>query len=161
MARTQSTETTELTSAQLFLRSKIEAANGRRESLKARGMQNVLPTNYYAPTPVQVENLVIALVADADWRNETEQEESSANVVFVFRKRNLGAGEQPTILRYGYNPVVNAVVLTVTGSAMPAGFSLDGIAPHEVIAAEKANAKRKATAKADKARSEAFTALGF
>jgi hypothetical protein len=146
---------------QSLLSSKIEAANARREALKGRGTANVLPTTYYAPTLEQVENLLVALFADADWRNEIEQEETSGNTVFVYRKRNLGAGEQPTIIRYGYSAQVEDVVLTLTGTALPTAFSLEDVKPHEVVAAEKANDKRKAAIKADKKRTEAFARLGF
>jgi hypothetical protein len=146
---------------QSLLSSKIEAANARREALKGRGTANVLPTTYYAPTLEQVENLLVALFADADWRNEIEQEETSGNTVFVYRKRNLGAGEQPTIIRYGYSAQVEDIVLTLTGTALPTGFSLEDVKPHEVVAAEKANDKRKAAIKADKKRTEAFARLGF
>lgn len=146
---------------QSLLAAKIAATNARREALKGKGSANVLPTIYYAPAPNQVEDMLVALVADADWRNETEVEEQSGNVIFVFRKRNLSAGEQPTIIRYGYSAQVEDIVLTVTGNALPAGFSLDGVKLHEVVAAEKANAKRKAAVKAEKARAEAFARLGF
>jgi hypothetical protein len=148
-------------STQNLLSSKIAAANARREALKGRGMANVLPTSYYAPTKAQVEELLVALVADADWRNEIEQEEASGNTVFVFRKRNLTVGEQPTIIRYGYSAQVEDIVLTMTGTALPAGFSLEGVKPHEIVTAEKANDKRKAAVKADKKRADAFTRLGF
>lgn len=143
------------------LAAKIEAANERREALKGRGVANVLPTSYYAPTTAQVEELLVALIADADWRNEIEQEETSGNVVFIFRKRNLAVGEQPTIIRYGYSAQVEDIVLTVTGAALPAGFSLSEVKPHEIVAAEKAADKRKASVKAEKSRLEAFARLGF
>ncbi len=146
---------------QSMLASKVAAANARREALKGKGSANVLPTTYYSPSPEQAENLLVALIADADWRNEIEQEETSGNVVFVFRKRNLSAGEQPTIVRYGYSAQVEDIVLTVTGNALPAGFSLDDVKPHEVVSAEKASDKRKAAIKADKKRAEAFARLGF
>jgi hypothetical protein len=148
-------------STQNLLSSKIAAANARREALKGRGMANVLPTSYYAPTKPQVEELLVALVADADWRNEIEQEEASGNTVFVFRKRNLTVGEQPTIIRYGYSAQVEDIVLTMTGTALPQGFSLEGVKPHEIVTAEKANDKRKAVVKADKKRTDAFARLGF
>lgn len=152
---------TEETTTQSLLSAKVEAANARREMLKGRGTENVLPTTYYAPTKPQVEELLVALVADADWRNEIEQEEASGNTVFVFRKRNLTVGEQPTIIRYGYSAQVEDIVLTITGTALPAGFSLDGVKPHEIVTAEKANDKRKASVKADKKRADAFARLGF
>ncbi|HXV42461.1 MAG TPA: hypothetical protein VEC96_05330 [Anaerolineae bacterium] len=148
-------------STQNLLSSKIAAANARRDALKGRGMANVLPTTYYAPAKPQVEELLVALVADADWRNEIEQEEASGNTVFVFRKRNLTVGEQPTIIRYGYSAQVEDIVLTMTGTALPAGFSLEGVKPHEIVTAEKANDKRKAAVKADKKRADAFARLGF
>jgi hypothetical protein len=148
-------------STQNLLSSKIAAANARREALKGRGMANVLPTTYYAPTKPQVEELLVALVADADWRNEIEQEETSGNTVFVFRKRNLTVGEQPTIIRYGYSAQVEDIVLTMTGTALPQGFSLESVKLHEIVSAEKANDKRKASVKADKKRADAFARLGF
>ncbi|MBE7473149.1 MAG: hypothetical protein DPW09_39050 [Anaerolineae bacterium] len=155
MARTESNSTESLLSA------KVAAAHARREALKGMGTANVLPTTYYAPTRPQTEDLLVALVADADWRNEIEQEEASGNTVFVFRKRNLTVGEQPTIIRYGYSAQVEDIVLTVTGAALPNGFSLDGVKPHEIVTAEKANDKRKAAVKADKKRADAFAKLGF
>ncbi|MCK6625543.1 MAG: hypothetical protein L6R45_10255 [Anaerolineae bacterium] len=155
MARTQTQSTESLLSA------KVAAAHARRETLKGLGAANVLPTTYYAPTRAQTEDLLVALVADADWRNEIEQEEASGNTVFVFRKRNLTVGEQPTIIRYGYNAQVEDIVLTVTGAAMPAGFDISEVKPHEVVAAEKANDKRKAAVKSEKKRLEAFARLGF
>ena len=81
--------------------------------------------------------------------------------MFVFRKRNLTVGEQPTIIRYGYSAQVEDIVLTVTGTAMPAGYSLEGVKLHEVVAAEKANDKRKATIKVENKRAAAFARLGF
>ncbi|MBE7553705.1 MAG: hypothetical protein HS126_21765 [Anaerolineales bacterium] len=63
---------------QSLLSAKIEAANARREALKGRGTANVLPTTYYAPTKPQVEDMLVALVADADWNNEIAQEEAPA-----------------------------------------------------------------------------------
>ncbi|MCL4303128.1 MAG: hypothetical protein KJ077_46010 [Anaerolineae bacterium] len=154
MKRTESTQT-ELLSA------KVAAANARREALKGRGTANVLPTTYYAPTKAQVEDMLVAMVADADWNNEIAQEEASGNTVFVFRKRNLTVGEQPTIIRYGYSAQVEDIVLTITGSALPAGYSLEGVKLHEVVAAEKANDKRKAAVKAENKRAAAFARLGF
>ncbi len=144
-----------------LLSAKVAAANARREALKGRGTANVLPTTYYAPTKAQVEDMLVALVADADWNNEIAQEEASGNTVFVFRKRNLTVGEQPTIIRYGYSAQVEDIVLTVTGSALPAGYSLEGVKLHEVVAAEKANDKRKAAVKAENKRAAAFARLGF
>ncbi|MBE7553162.1 MAG: hypothetical protein HS126_18995 [Anaerolineales bacterium] len=146
---------------QSLLSAKVAEANARREALKGKGAANVLPTTYYAPTIAQVEDLLVALTADADWRNEIEQEQTSGNVVFVFRKRNLTVGEQPTILRYGYSAQVEDIVLTITGSALPAGYSLEGVKLHEVVAAEKANDKRKAAVKAENKRAAAFARLGF
>jgi hypothetical protein len=154
MKRTESTQT-ELLSA------KVAAANARREALKGRGTANVLPTTYYAPTKAQVEDMLVALVADADWTNEIAQEEASGNTVFVFRKRNLTVGEQPTIIRYGYSAQVEDIVLTITGTALPAGYNLEGVKLHEVVAAEKANDKRKAAVKAENKRAAAFARLGF
>ncbi|GIK43789.1 MAG: hypothetical protein BroJett011_76220 [Chloroflexota bacterium] len=148
-------------STQSLLSAKVAAANARRESLKGRGAANVLPTTYYAPTVPQTEDLLVALVADADWTNEIAQEEASGNTVFVFRKRNLTVGEQPTIVRYGYSAQVEDIVLTITGSALPANYSLDGVKLHEVVAAEKANDKRKAAVKAENKRAAAFARLGF
>ncbi|MBE7557315.1 MAG: hypothetical protein HS126_40275 [Anaerolineales bacterium] len=144
-----------------LLSAKVAAANARREALKGRGTANVLPTTYYAPTKAQVEDMLVALVADADWNNEIAQEEASGNTVFVFRKRNLTVGEQPTIIRYGYSAQVEDIVLTVTGIALPAGYSLEGVKLHEVVAAEKANDKRKAAVKAENKRAAAFARLGF
>ncbi|NJN99622.1 MAG: hypothetical protein HC875_38740 [Anaerolineales bacterium] len=155
MSRTSQPQTETLLSA------KVAAANARREALKGRGTANVLPTTYYAPTKAQVEDMLVALVADADWNNEIAQEEASGNTVFVFRKRNLTVGEQPTIIRYGYSAQVEDIVLTVTGTALPTGYSLDGVKLHEVVAAEKANDKRKATVKAENKRTAAFARLGF
>lgn len=155
-----SRKTDEVTT-QSLLSAKIEAANARREALKGRGTANILPTVYYSPTKPQTEDLLVALVADADWRNEIEQEEASGNTVFVFRKRNLVVGEQPTIIRYGYSAQVEDIVLTVTGTVLPAGFDISEVKPHEVVAAEKANDKRKAAIKSEKKRLEAFARLGF
>jgi hypothetical protein len=148
-------------STQSLLSAKVAAANARREALKGRGTANVLPTTYYAPTKAQVEDMLVALVADADWNNEIAQEEASGNTVFVFRKRNLTVGEQPTIIRYGYSAQVEDIVLTITGTAVPAGYSLEGVKLHEVVAAEKANDKRKAAVKAENKRAAAFARLGF
>lgn len=152
---------TEEPTTQSLLSAKVEAANARREALKGRGTANVLPTTYYAPTKPQVEDMLVALVVDADWNNEIAQEEASGNTVFVFRKRNLTVGEQPTIIRYGYSAQVEDIVLTITGSALPAGYSLEGVKLHEVVAAEKANDKRKAAVKAENKRAAAFARLGF
>ena len=44
--------------------------------------------------------------------------------MFVFHKRNLTVGEQPTIIRYDYSAQVEDIVLTITGTALPAGYSL-------------------------------------
>lgn len=143
------------------LKSKVEAAEARRASLKEKGSANVLPTTYHQPTPVQAEELLIALMADADWRNEIEQEETSGNTVFVFRKRNLTAGEQPTIVRFAYNAEVEDLVLTRTGTASPAGFAIGDLQAHDIAALIKAAAKRKADQKAEKKRAEAFAKLGF
>jgi hypothetical protein len=148
-------------STQSLLSAKVAAANARREALKGRGAANVLPTTYYAPTVAQVEDMLVALVADADWTNEIAQEEASGNTVFVFRKRNLTVGEQPTIIRYGYSAQVEDIVLTITGTSLPAGYSLEGVKLHEVVAAEKANDKRKAAVKAENKRAAAFARLGF
>lgn len=155
MARTQSNSTESLLSA------KVAAAHARREQLKGMGTANVLPTSYYAPTKAQVEDMLVALVADADWNNEIAQKEASGNTVFVFRKRNLTVGEQPTIIRYGYSAQVEDIVLTLTGTALPNGFSLEGVKPHEIVTAEKANDKWKSAVKADKKRTDAFARLGF
>lgn len=144
-----------------LLSAKVAAANARREALKGRGTANVLPTTYYAPTKAQTEDLLVTLVADADWNNEIAQEEASGNTVFVFRNRNLTVGEQPTIIRYGYSAQVEDIVLTITGSALPAGYNLEGVKLHEVVAAEKANDKRKAAVKAENKRAAAFARLGF
>ncbi|MCL4299531.1 MAG: hypothetical protein KJ077_27595 [Anaerolineae bacterium] len=152
---------TEEATTQSLLSAKVAAANARREALKGRGTANVLPTTYYAPTKAQVEDMLVAMVADADWNNEIAQEEASGNTVFVFRKRNLTVGEQPTIIRYGYSAQVEDIVLTITGSALPAGHSLEGVKLHEVVAAEKANDKRKAAVKAENKRTAAFARLGF
>jgi hypothetical protein len=152
---------TESTQTESLLSAKVAAANARREALKGRGTANVLPTTYYAPTKAQVEDMLVALVADADWNNEIAQEEASGNTVFVFRKRNLTVGEQPTIIRYGYSAQVEDIVLTITGSSLPAGYSLEGVKLHEVVAAEKANDKRKAAVKAENKRAAAFARLGF
>ena len=143
------------------LASKVAAANARREMLRAKGSQNVLPTTYYAPTIEQAENLLVALMSDADWSNEIRQEESSADTYFVFRKRNLGAGEQPTIIRCGYNIDVDDLVLTLTGTGLPSGFSMEEVKPQEVVIAGKASAKRKALAKADAKRAAFQSRLGF
>jgi hypothetical protein len=141
--------------------SKVDAANARREALRAKGTANVLPTSYYAPTVEQAENLLVALIGDAHWTNEIAQEESSADTFYVFRKRNLAAGEQPTIVRCGYNIDVDDLVVTITGMGLPADFTLEDVKPQEAVTANKATAKRKAIAKAD-ARRAAFQArLGF
>jgi hypothetical protein len=144
-----------------MLSAKIEAANKRRETLKAMGTQNIAPTSYYSPTFEQAEELLVALMADADWSNELAQEESGKDTFFVFRKRNLAAGEQPTIIRCAFNLDVNDLVLTVTGTSIPSGFSLDGVKPQEAIAAEKATVKRKAAAKDDRKRAAFQARLGF
>ena len=149
------------TNPQSMLATKIAAANERREALRAKGSANVLPTSYYAPTIEQAENLLVALMADADWSNEIAQEESSADTYFVFRKRNLGAGEQPSIIRCGYNIDVDDLVVTITGTALPHDFSLDGVKPQDVVTAGKASAKRKAMAKADAKRAAFQARLGF
>jgi hypothetical protein len=143
------------------LAAKKAAADARRLELVGRGTLNVQPTTYFDPTMVQAEALLVALAADGDWRNEIVQEATSGNVIFVFSKRNLTVGEQPTFVRYGYSAQVEDVVLTLQGSAMPAGFSLDGIKTHEIVAAEKANDKRKASLKASRKREEAFARIGF
>jgi hypothetical protein len=153
--------TNESNQTESLLSAKVAAANARREALKGRGTANVLPTTYYAPTQPQVEEMLVALVADADWNNEIAQEEASGNTVFVFRKRNLTVGEQPTIIRYGYSAQVEDIVLTITGTSLPAGYSLEGVKLHEVVAAEKANDKRKAAVKAENKRAAAFARLGF
>ena len=85
---------------------------------------NVLPTTYFAPTPDQAEALLIALMADADWSNE--------------------------IVRYSYNAEVEDLVLTVTGIASPAGFNLNDLPAHDIATLQKAAAKRKEAAKADR-----------
>lgn len=161
MARNQSTSAIVIGENVSPLAGKVAEANARRLLLAGQGSANVLPTTYYSPTKIQAENLYVALIADADFSSEAKQEALSSNVLFIFRKRNLVVGEQPTILRYGYNSQVKEVVLTVTGTSMPAGFSLEGVKVHEIVAAEKANDKRKATAKAGVARDEAFANLGF
>lgn len=143
------------------LAAKVAAANARREALRIKGSQNVLSTTYYAPTIEQAEALLVALMADADWSNEIKQEESSADTFFVFRKRNLGAGEQPTIIRCGYNLEADDLVVTMIGVSMPAGFSFEGVKSQEVIAAGKASAKRKLQAKVDAKRAEFQARLGF
>lgn len=143
------------------LASKIAAANARREALKGKGSANVLPTTYFAPTPDQAEALLIALMADADWSNEITQEETSGNTVFVFRKRNLSAGEQPTIVRYAYNADIEDLLLTCIGQALPAGFDMSGFKAHDIATLMKEAAKRKEAAKAERKRSEAFARLGF
>lgn len=143
------------------LAAKVQAALARREALKAKGSANVVPTSYFAPTVDQAEALLVALIADPDWSNETKQEESSADTYFVFRKRNLAAGEQPTIIRVGYNELADDLVMTITGMAMPQGFVIADVKPQEVIAAEKASAKRKAEAKAANRRAEFLARLGF
>jgi hypothetical protein len=143
------------------LAAKKAAADARRIELAGRGTANVQPTSYFDPTMVQAESLLVALVADADWRNEIAQEATSANVIYVFSKRNLTVGEQPTFVRYGYSSAVEDVVLTLQGTALPTGFSLDGVKSHEIVAAEKANDKRKASMKASRKRDEAFARIGF
>ena len=110
---------------------------------------------------LSIEELFIPLIADADWNNEIAQEEASGNTVFVFRNRNLTVGEQPTIICHRYSAQVEDIVLTQTGTALPAGFSMEGVKPHEIVAAEKANDKRKAAVKADNKRAAAFARLGF
>ncbi|MCL4299039.1 MAG: hypothetical protein KJ077_25100 [Anaerolineae bacterium] len=115
----------------------------------------------HPPSPSSRKQPHIPLVADADWNNEIAQEEASGNIVFVFRKRNLTVGEQPTIIRYGYSAQVEDIVLTVTGTSLPAGYRLEGVKLHEVIAAEKANDKCKAAVKAENKRAAAFARLGF
>jgi hypothetical protein len=143
------------------LAAKKAAADARRMELVGRGTLNVQPTTYFDPTMAQAEALLIALVADADWRNEIAQEATSGNVIYVFSKRNLTVGEQPTFVRYGYSAQVEDVVLTLQGSALPAGFSLEGVKSHEIVTAEKAADKRKASIKASRKREEAFARLGF
>ncbi|GIK43296.1 MAG: hypothetical protein BroJett011_71290 [Chloroflexota bacterium] len=117
--------------------------------------------DYSAPTKAQIEELFIPLVADVDWNNKIAQEEASGNTVFVFRKRNLIVGEQPIIIRYGYSAQVEDIVLTITGTTLPTGYSLEGVKLHEVVAAEKANDKRKAAVEAENKRAAAFARLGF
>lgn len=143
------------------LAAKKAAADLRRLELAGRGTANVQPTTYFDPTMAQAEQLLIALVADADWRNEIAQEVTSANVIFVFSKRNLTVGEQPTFVRYGYSSAVEDVVLTLQGSALPAGFNLDGVKSHDIVTAEKQSDKRKASMKASRRRDEAFARIGF
>lgn len=140
---------------------KVAAAEARRASLKAKGSANVLPTTYHQPDPKQAEELLIALMADADWRNEIEQEETSGNTVFVYRKRNLAAGEQPTIVRFAYNSEVEDLVLTRTGYASPAGFDIEQLHGHDIAELVKAAAKKKAEQKAENKRALAFAKLGF
>lgn len=98
---------------------------------------------------------------DGQWSNEIAQEGTSGNTVYVFRKRHLSGGEQPTIVRYAYNAGIEDLLLTSIGQALPAGFSLEGVKSHDIATLRKAAAKRKEAAKADRKRSEAFAGLGF
>lgn len=145
-----------------LLLSKKAAADARREEMRTRGSINVLPTVYYAPTLPQTDALLLALDGDGDFSNDIAQEATSGNVVFVYSKRtNLVVGEQITTYRYGFNAGAGAVVLTVTGTAVPAGFDMSEIKIHDIVAVDKANDKRKAAAKAERVRVNAFAAIGF
>ena len=72
-----------------------------------------------------------------------------------------GAMGQPTIIRYTYSAQVEDIVLSNTGIALPAGYNLEDVKLHEVVAAEKANDKCKAAVKAENKRAAAFARLGF